>query len=121
MNMDTNKKHTLPRTIILAACSLLLAGACDNYAYDGPDSDTPAREVPLNFNASIEKTEDTQSRAITSPTDDFTGNTYSFGMSITKSENGSEIFQGSSDMTATMKRSDSSTPVSYTHLTLPTT
>lgn len=114
--MDTNKKHTLPRTIILAACSLLLAGACDNYAYDGPDSDTPAREVPLNFNASIEKTEDTQSRAITSPTDDFIGNTYSFGMSITKSENGSEIFSGSSDMTATMKRSDSSVPWNWSFI-----
>lgn len=103
MNMDTNKKHTLPRTIILAACSLVLAGACDNYAYDGMEPDTPAKEVPLNFNASIEKTEDTQSRIIV-PTTDFTANSYSFGMSITKSENGNEIFQGSSDMTATMER-----------------
>lgn len=109
MNMDTNKKHTLPRAIILAACSLLLAGACDNYAYDGVDSDTPAKEVPLNFNASIEKMEATQSRTFV-PTTDFTEDTYPFGMSITKSENGSEIFQGSSDMTATMKRVSFSAP-----------
>ncbi len=107
MNMDTNKKHTLPRAIILAACSLLLAGACDNYTYDGVDSDTPVKEVPLNFNVSIEKTEDTQSRMIV-PTTDFTENTYPFGMSITKSENGNEIFKGSSDMTATMERPNSS-------------
>lgn len=115
MNMDTNKKHTLPRTIILAACSLVLAGACDNYAYDGMEPDTPAKEVPLNFNASIEKTEDTQSRIIV-PTTDFTANSYSFGMSITKSENGNEIFQGSSDMTATMERPGSSTPWNWSFI-----
>lgn len=109
MNMDTNKKHTLPRAIILAACSLLLAGACDNYAYDGVDSDTPAKEVPLNFNASIEKTEDTQSRTF-APTTGFTEDTYKFGMSITKSENGSKVFPGSPDMTATMERTGSTAP-----------
>ena len=107
MNMDINKKYTLPRAIILAACSLLLAGACDNY--DGLGPDTPAKEVPLNFNASIEKTETAQSRNFT-PIDGFTGNSYSFGMSISKSENSSEIFKGSSDMTATMERSNSSAP-----------
>lgn len=109
MNMDTNKKYTLPRAILLTAFPLLLAGACDNYAYDGLEPDTPAEEVPLNFNASIEKTEDTQSRMI-APTTDFTENTYSFGMSITKSENGNEIFQGSSDLTATMERAGSTAP-----------
>lgn len=107
MNMDINKKYTLPRAIILAVCPLLLAVACDNY--DGPGPDTPAEEVPLNFNASIEKTGTTQSRTIITPTTDFTGNSYSFGMSLTKSENGSEIFKGSSDMTATMERPNSST------------
>lgn len=107
MNMDTNNKHTLPRAIILAACSLLLAGACDSY--DGLGPDTPAKEVPLNFNASIEKAETAQSRSFT-PIDGFTGNSYSFGMSITKSENGSEIFKGSSDMTATMERTGSTVP-----------
>lgn len=107
MNMDINKKYTLPRAIILAVCPLLLAVACDNY--DGPGPDTPAEEVPLNFNASIEKTGTTQSRTIITPTTDFTGNSYSFGMSVTKSENGSEIFKGSSDMTATMERPNSST------------
>ena len=35
MNMDTNKKYTLPRAIILAACSLLLAGACDTMPMTG--------------------------------------------------------------------------------------
>lgn len=107
MNMDINKKYTLPRAIILAVCPLLLAVACDNY--DGPGPDTPAEEVPLNFNASIEKTGTTQSRTIITPTTDFTGNSYSFGMSLTKSENGSEIFKGSSDMTATMERPNSFT------------
>lgn len=115
MNMDTNKKYTLPRAIILAACSLLLAGACDNYAYDGMEPDTPAREVPLNFNASIEKAETTQSRSFT-PIDAFTGNDYSFGMSITKNENGNEIFKGSSDMTATMKRSAPSAPWNWSFI-----
>lgn len=115
MNMDTNKKYTLPRTIILAACSLLLVGACDNYAYDGMEPDTPAREVSLNFNASIEKAETTQSRSFT-PIDAFTGNDYSFGMSITKNENGNEIFKGSSDMTATMKRSAPSAPWNWSFI-----
>ena len=115
MNMDTNKKYTLPRAIILAACSLLLAGACDNYAYDGMEPDTLAREVPLNFNASIEKAETAQSRSFT-PIDAFTGNDYSFGMSITKNENGNEIFKGSSDMTATMKRSAPSAPWNWSFI-----
>lgn len=92
MNMDTNKKHALSRAIILAACFVLLAGACDNYAYDGMEPDTPAKEVPLNFNASIEKAETAQTRNFT-PIDAFTENSYSFGMSITKSENGNEIFK----------------------------
>lgn len=115
MNMDTDKKHTLPRAIILAACSLLLAGACDNYAYDGMDSDTPAKEVPLNFNASIEKMEATQSRTF-APTIGFDEDSYSFGMSITKSENGSKVFPGSSDMTATMGRAGSSAPWKWSFL-----
>lgn len=111
MNMDTNKKHTLPREIILAACSLLLAGACDNRAYEGMEPDTQAREVPLNFNASIENTEVAQSRTIIhSMEGGLTGNAYKFGMSITKSENGSEVFSGSSDMKATMSRKTGSGP-----------
>lgn len=115
MNMDTNKKYTLPRAILLTAFPLLLAGACDNYTYDGPESDTPAKEVTLNFNASIEKTEPVQSRNFI-PTNDFTGNSYSFGMSVTKSDNGNEIFKGSSDMTATMKRTDSSAPWNWSFI-----
>lgn len=113
MNMDTNNKYSYPRAIILAACSLLLAGACDNY--DGPGSDTPGREVRLNFNASIENTKGAQSRSITGITD-FSGNSYAFGMSITKSENGSEIFKGSSDMTATMERSGAAAPWNWSFL-----
>lgn len=111
--MDTNNKYTYPRAIILAACSLLLAGACDNY--DGSGSDTPGREVRLNFNASIENTEGGQSRSITGITD-FSGNSYAFGMSVTKSENGSEIFKGSSDMTATMERSGATAPWNWSFL-----
>lgn len=111
--MDTNNKYTYPRAIILAACSLLLAGACDNY--DGPGSDTLGREVRLNFNASIENTEGAQSRSITGITD-FSGNSYAFGMSVTKSENGSEIFKGSSDMTATMERSGATAPWNWSFL-----
>ena len=96
--MDTsNKKHTILRAITLAACSLLLAGACDNYIGDGMESDIPANEVPLNFSASIEKTEAAQSRSFT-PTENLPIGAYSFGLSITKTENGSEPFKGSSDM-----------------------
>ena len=115
MNMDTNKKYTSPRAILLTAFSLLLTGACDNRIYDGPEPDTPAREVSLDFNASIEKTETVQSRNITH-IDDFTGTSYPFGMSVTKSDNGNEIFKGSSDMTATMKRTDSSTPWNWSFI-----
>lgn len=109
MNMDTNKKHTLPRSIALAVCFLLLAGACDNYVHEEMEPDTPAREVSLNFNAFIEKTEAVQSRNFT-PIDAFTENSYSFGLSVTKSENGKEVFQGSSDMTAKMERTSSFAP-----------
>lgn len=107
--MDTNNKHTFPRAILLAACSLLLAGACDNHAFDGMGPDTPGREVRLDFNASIENTGAAQSRSFT-PIDGFTGNSYAFGLSVTKSENGSEIFKGSSDMTATMERTSATAP-----------
>ncbi|MCS2333705.1 hypothetical protein [Bacteroides sp. BFG-606] len=115
MNMDTNKKYTSPRAILLTAFSLLLAGACDNRIYDGPEPDTPAREVSLDFNASIEKTETVQSRNITQ-IDGFTGTSYSFGMSVTKRDNGNEIFKGSSDMKATMERSDVSAPWNWSFI-----
>lgn len=113
--MDTKNKYTYPRAIILAACSLLLAGACDNHAFDGMGPDTPGREVRLDFNASIENMEGAQSRSITGITD-FSGNSYVFGMSVTKSENGSEIFKGSSDMTATMERSGAAAPWNWSFL-----
>lgn len=113
--MDTKNKYTYPCAIILAACSLLLAGACDNHAFDGMGPDTPGREVRLDFNASIENTEAAQSRSF-APIDAFTGNSYAFGMSVTKSENGSEIFKGSSDMTATMERSGSAAPWEWSFL-----
>lgn len=115
MNMDTNKKHTLLRSIAPAACFLLLAGACDDYVRDGIEPDTPAREVALNFNASIEeKTESVQSRTVTNTIDAFTDNSYSFGLSITKSENGKEPFPGSSDMTAKMERTSFVAPWNWT-------
>ena len=113
--MDTNNKHALLRAIILSTCSLLLAGACDNHAFDGMGPDTPGREVRLDFNASIENMEGAQSRSITGITD-FSGNSYVFGMSVTKSENGSEIFKGSSDMTATMERSGAAAPWNWSFL-----
>lgn len=113
--MDTNNKYTYPRAIILAACSLLLAGACDNHVFDGMGPDTPGREVRLDFNASIENTEGAQSRSFTS-IDAFNGNSYDFGMSVTKSENGNEIFKGSSDIKATMKRSGPTVPWNWSFL-----
>lgn len=113
--MDTKNKYAYPHAIILAACSLLLAGACDNHTFDGMGPDTPGREVRLDFNASIENMEGAQSRSITGITD-FSGNSYAFGMSVTKSENGSEIFKGSSDMTATMERSGSTAPWNWSFL-----
>lgn len=110
MNMDTNKKYTLPWAILLTAFPLLLAGACDNYAYDGPESDTPGKGGYSELQCFHRKGEITRSRSFT-PIDAFTGNAYSFGMSITKSDNGNEIFKGSSDMTATMERPNSSRTV----------
>lgn len=98
--MDRNKKHTLPLAVIPAVFSLLLAGGCDNRVYDGMDTDIPAREVSLNFNASIEKTESVQTKSFT-PIDEFpAGTELFFGMSVTKVENGSGAFAGSSDMKA---------------------
>lgn len=100
--MDRNKKHTLPLAVIPAVFSLLLAGGCDNRVYDGMDTDTPAREVSLDFNASIENTESVQTKSF-KPTDEFpAGTDLSFGMSVTKVENGSGAFAGSSDMKATL-------------------
>lgn len=113
--MDTNNKYTYPRAIILAACSLLLAGACDNHVFDGMGPDTSGREVRLDFNASIENTEIIQSRSFT-PINAFNGNSYDFGMSVTKSENGNEIFKGSSDIKATMKRSGPTVPWNWSFL-----
>lgn len=113
--MDTKNKYAYPHAIILASCSLLLAGSCDNHTFDGMGPDTPGREVRLDFNASIENMEGAQSRSITGITD-FSGNSYAFGMSVTKSENGSEIFKGSSDMTATMERTGAAAPWNWSFL-----
>lgn len=99
--MDRNKKHTLPLAVIPAVFFLLLAGGCDNRVYDGMDTDTPAREVSLDFNASIENTESVQTKSF-DPIEGLQGGDNNFGMSITKVENGSEAFMGSSDMRANL-------------------
>lgn len=95
--MDTKKKHTL-NAIAITACCLLLAGACDNN--DRVETEAPpAKDVPLTFNASITNTAVTETRGII-PIEGFTEDSYSFGISITKSNN--EVFEGSGDITATM-------------------
>ena len=94
--MDTEKKHTL-KAIAITACCLLLAGACENN--DRIEIETPAKDVVLTFNASITNTVVTETRGII-PIEGFTGDSYNFGISITKSNN--EVFEGSGDMTATM-------------------
>lgn len=96
--MDTEKKHTL-KAIAIATCCLLLTGACENN--DQIEIEIPAKDVPLTFNASITNTAVAETRGII-PIEGFTENSYNFGISITKSNN--EVFDGSSDMTATMSK-----------------
>lgn len=94
--MDTEKKHTL-KAIVITACCLLLAGACEKN--DRIDIETPEKHVPLAFNASIANTAVMETKGII-PIEGFTEDSYNFGISITKSNN--EVFKGSGDMTATM-------------------
>lgn len=97
--MDTRKKHSLYGAIIILSCFLLLAGACENN--DRIDMEIPAKDISLNFSASIiDAIAETRSVEIING---FTGNSYSFGMSIVKDNaSQSEIFEGSGNLTATM-------------------
>lgn len=87
----------MPGIIIIASCCLLLAGACEND--DRMATDLSAKDVFLDFNASMIDATATETRTVV-PVEQFTGDSYTFGMSITKDNN--EIFAGSGDMKATM-------------------
>lgn len=100
--MDTQKKHSLSGSIVLASCFILLAGACDSI--DRIEMEAQTENVLLNFNASTIDATTTETRSV-EHIEGFTENSYDFGMSVTK-DNASrgEIFEGSGDLTATMSR-----------------
>ena len=99
--MNTLKKHSLSGAILIASCFILLAGACENS--DWIDTEGQTKNVLLGFNASTTNIT-TGTRSIEA-IEGFTGNSYTFGMSITKDNNwGSEIFPSSGDFMATMAR-----------------
>ncbi len=99
--MNTLKKHSLSGAILIASCFILLAGACENS--DWIDTGGQTNNVLLGFNASTTNIT-TGTRSIEA-IEGFTGNSYTFGMSITKDNNwGSEIFPSSGDFMATMAR-----------------
>lgn len=106
--MKTQRIHSLSGTLFLASCFLLLAGACEEA--DRFDGETPAREVVLNFDASVAHTEASATRSCTT-IDAFSDNAYRFGISITK-DNATKgtIFAGSDDLTATMSRTAQDAP-----------
>ena len=95
--MNIKNNHPVPGIIIIASCCLLLAGACEND--DRMVTELSAKDVLLDFNASMINATATETRAVV-PVEQFTGDSYTFGMSITKDNN--EIFAGSGDMKATM-------------------
>lgn len=100
INMDIQKKHRLSGAIIIVSCFLLLAGACEKS--DGIETGAQTRNVFLSFNASTTNSTVTETRSVES-INGFTGNSYTFGMSITKNNSlHSEVFEGSGDLTATM-------------------
>lgn len=106
--MDTQKKHNLAGAIILASCFLLLAGACDNS--DRIEMEAQADSVLLNFNASTINATTTETRSFV-PIKGFDKNEYVFGMSVTKDNaSQSEIFEGSGNLKATMKRTSAGAP-----------
>ena len=106
--MDTQKKHNLAGAIILASCFLLLAGACDNS--DRIEMEAQADSVLLNFNASTINATTTETRSVV-PIEGFAKNEYVFGMSVTKDNaSQSEIFEGSGNLKATMKRTSAGAP-----------
>lgn len=106
--MKTQRIYGLTGTFFLASCFLLLAGACDEA--DRSDMEIPAREVVLNFDASVVHTEDPETRSVTTM-DAFSGINYKFGLSITKNNAAKgTIFTGSDDLTATMQRATPDDP-----------
>ena len=60
--MDTQKKHSLSGSIILASYFLLLAGACDSS--DWIKMETQTENVLLNFNASTIDATTTGTRSV---------------------------------------------------------
>lgn len=104
--MNTLKKHGLSGTILIASCFMLLAGACENS--DWIDTGGQTKNVLLGFDASTTNVTVAETRSIEA-IEGFTGNSYTFGMSISKDNNwGSEIFPGSANFMATMTRSSQS-------------
>ena len=100
--MKTRRIYGLSGTLFLASCFLLLAGACEEA--DRFDRETPAREVVLNFDASVARTVNPETRDV-STMDEFSNSEYQLGISITKNnETRGTIFTGSDDLTATMRR-----------------
>ena len=97
--MDIQKKYSLSGVIILVSCFLLLTGACQDS--DRIEMETRTNNVLLDFNASTTNTVITETRGFI-PVEGFTGNSYDFGLSVTK--NGNATIPGSDDMTATMTK-----------------
>lgn len=97
--MDIQKKYSLSGVIIIVSCFLLLTGACRDK--DRIEMEVQTNNVLLDFNASTTNTVITETRGFI-PVEGFTGNSYNFGLSVTK--NGSETIPGSDDMTATMTK-----------------
>lgn len=103
--MDTRKKYSLSGAIIIVSCFLLLAGACEDI--DRIEMETQTKNVLLDFNAS---TSNTVTAGTRSPdiVDNFSKNSYNFGLSVTK--NGNPTIPGSDDMTAIMSRPGTGSP-----------
>lgn len=98
--MNITKKHSLYPAVVVLSCCLLLAGACENT--EGLGTEVQSGDVPLHFKVDMVKTTASETRAFT-PVEDFTGKSYSFGLSVTKdNEAKGEVFPGSGDMTAVM-------------------
>ena len=60
--MDTQKKHSLSGSIVLASCFILLAGACDSI--DRIEMEAQTENVLLNFNASTIDATTTETRSV---------------------------------------------------------
>lgn len=106
--MKTRRIYGLSGTFFLASCFLLLAGGCEEA--DRIDTKIPPREVVLNFDASVTRTVNPETRDVTTM-DEFSDNDYQLGISITKdNEAKGTIFTGSNDLTAGMRRAAADAP-----------